>query len=363
MEQLECRFCPSDVGEVVLDLGAQPAADHFPPMADPGPDPLHSLRMWLCARCGLAQLAEDPTTPEEPRGAEPEALARQARQAVADVAWLLPEAGVAAEFGSPHGGSWLGLLAERGLEAAEGPAGGPADVVVDCFGLMHDADQRAGLAERVDRLSADGTLLIQFHSLAAILAEGQWNALRHGHYAYYSTPVLVAMLSEFGLVTREAFRYPLYGGTVLLAAGRGGSPGASVRRVVAQEDALGVRSAAALSRLGGLATAGAESLSAWLRSRPGQAVGYGAASRAVALLCRAGVDRSLLPVVADASPAKQGRRIPGTDIPVGDPGVVLAGPVTALLFLADLLPEVRQAHPQVDWVLADRGVTEPHEGG
>jgi hypothetical protein len=106
-----CRACRSAAGEVVLDLGDQPAADHFPLAGDPGPDPVHPLQMWLCARCGLAQLLTDPTTPEEPRGAEPAALVEQAADAVGRVAsagWL-PVGASAGEYGSPHGGSWLGL--------------------------------------------------------------------------------------------------------------------------------------------------------------------------------------------------------------------------------------------------------------
>ena len=47
------------------------------------------------------------------------------------------------EYGSPHGGSWLSLLAERGLTPAA--PGEPADVIVDCFGMMHAADQAAAL--------------------------------------------------------------------------------------------------------------------------------------------------------------------------------------------------------------------------
>lgn len=363
MNQVECRFCRSESGEIVLDLGLQPASDLFPAAGDPGPDPVHPLRLWLCAGCGLAQLAEDPTSPEEPRGTEPEALVRQAADAVAAVAaaGLLGGRHSVAEFGSPHGGSWLDLLADRGLK----PAHGPADVIVDCFGLMHEADQSAGLAARAAVLAADGVLLIQFHSLAAILREGQWNALRHGHYAYYSTPVLVEMLGSVGLIARSAFRFPLYGGTVLIAATRDGEPDDSVRDLTAAELAAGVRDPAIVGGLGEDAADSAAWLAGWLRARREageRVVGYGAASRAVALLCRAGVAAGLLPAVADASPAKQGGRMPGTDIPVVAPDSVLGGPpVSALLFVPDLLEEVRRAYPQVEaaggrWVTGEDSV-------
>ena len=61
-------------------------------------------------------------------------------------AGLLQDGSRVAEYGSPHGGSWLELLAGRGLTPV--PDGDPADVVLDCFGLMHAADQSAALAGR-----------------------------------------------------------------------------------------------------------------------------------------------------------------------------------------------------------------------
>src|SRR5260370_11861376 len=145
----------------------------------------------------------------------------QAADAVARVteAGLLPERGVVAEYGSPHGGSWLGLLTTRGLAPAGD--GQPADVILDCCGLMHVADQRGALAERAARTAPGGLLLLQYHSLNTILRCGQWNALRHGHYAYYSTAALTAMLAEVGFSPIAAWRFDLYGGTVLLAARRG----------------------------------------------------------------------------------------------------------------------------------------------
>src|ERR1700744_4830504 len=122
MDNYECRACRGRAGEFVLDMATQPASDYFPKYDEPGPDPVYPLQMWLCASCGLAQLLDDPTVPEEPRGAEPAALVEQARDAVARVAaaGLLPAAGRVAEYGSPHGGSWLDLLAARGLTPVTG---------------------------------------------------------------------------------------------------------------------------------------------------------------------------------------------------------------------------------------------------
>lgn len=364
MADVSCRSCASTLGEVVLDLGEQPACDQFPAATDPGPDPRHPLRMWLCAKCGLAQLTEDPTNPAEPRGREPDALVAQARDAVARIAadGLLPAGATVAEYGSPHGGSWLDLITERGAVVA--PVGAPADVIIDCFGLMHEPDQRAALAERAARLRPGGTLLIQFHSLATILRAGQWNALRHGHFAYYSTPVLLDMLRSVGVTARTAHVFPLYGGTVLLAASKGGTGDAALEALVAAELAEGVRRPERVSGMQDAAAVAATWLAGEVRRRreQGQRVlGYSAASRAVSLLTLAGLDRTALPAIADASPAKRGRRMPGTDIPIiGLDELVAGAPHAVVLFVPDLLPEVRRELPQVEagggtWLLAEQG--------
>jgi C-methyltransferase C-terminal domain/Putative zinc binding domain/Methyltransferase domain len=356
-EPHHCRSCRGTDGEIVLDLGDQPAADHFPAVDEPGPDPAYPLQMWLCANCGLAQLLIDPTVPEEPRGAEPAALVEQAEDAVERVAvagWL-PTGARTAEYGSPHGGSWLALLAERGL--APVADGEQADVVLDCFGLMHSADQAAALAERAARVAPRGVLLLQYHSLATIVRLGQWNLLRHGHYAYYSTTALRRMLAAVGFVPRQAWRFELYGGTVLLAATRADTAGkgdASVGDLLGDEAAVGVEDPARVRSLQDSAVSRAEALHQWLVEQKAAGctvLGYGAASRAVALLCRAGVDRGLLGAVGDASPAKHGRRMPATDIPVVPPAELIAArPNAVALFLPDLITEIRATLPQVEAV-------------
>ena len=361
-----CRSCSCRSGYIVLDLGNQPACDHFPEYRDPGPDPGYPLEMWLCSSCGLAQLVGEPTTADEPRGAEPQALVAQAVDAVerlATTGWLSGRSRVV-EFPSPHGGSWLGLLAGRGLVPVTDD--GPADLVIDSFGMMHDPDQSEALAARADRVAPGGALLLQYHSLDTIIRLGQWNALRHGHFAYYSTSALVGMLEASGLNPRFAWRFDLYGGTVLLAASREPGPGAapddSVKALLTEEARLGVRDQAVVGRLQDRAEAHARALRNWLvgqRNAGKRVLGYGAASRAVALLCRAGVDQQLLPAIADSSPSKHGRRMPGTDIPIVDPARLAAGsPDAVLLFVPDLLSEVRRDFPQVEesggeWVDAD----------
>ncbi|WP_054813184.1 class I SAM-dependent methyltransferase [Nocardia arizonensis] len=345
-----CRACRGRELVTVLDLGRMPAADHFPPAGQPvrAGEAAHPLSMRHCRGCGLTQLGADDTDTAEPRGVEPRALREQAADAVARVA----ESGLLTgrtvrEFGSPHGGSWLGTLAERGFTPTEDPA----DVVLDSFGLMHEPDQRAAFAERAAATAPNGLLLVQYHSLHTIVAGEQWNALRHGHFAYYTLSVLRDLLRTAGLSVRSAWEFDLYGGTVLIAARRphDAPHDASVARVLARE--AGTDDAEVLTGLQRAADRQAVALRAELEdlaARGSRVYAYGAASRAVALLRLAGVHRGLLTAVADASPGKQGRRMPGTDVPIISPDeLVAARPDRVLLTVPDLRAEVEERYPQL----------------
>ncbi|MFC7448794.1 transferase [Rhodococcus daqingensis] len=365
---MTCRACPGTETDRLLDLGNVPAADFFPLASTPvSPDEsAHPLAMDLCKRCGLAQLADDDTIADEPRGVEPQALKDQAVDAIRTVG----EAGrligdTVIEFGSPHGGSWLPLLADRGFRRP--PIGARASVVLDCFGIMHEPDQRAAFLRRAASTDDDGVLLIQFHSLRTIIEHEQWNALRHGHFAYYSLTVLCRLLADVGMAVTDAWEFDLYGGTVLIAArhGRGADTGATVHRILDAEGVLGVDRPHTVSRLQHAADRHSDWLRVLLESmayHDRRVFAYGAASRAIALFSRAGIDSRLISAVADASASKQGRRMPGTDVPIISPEQLLAAdPDWVLLTLPDLLPEVQRQLPGLGgrWVVNWAGGDKP----
>ncbi len=350
----------------VLDAGLQPPSDLHPLPTDPTPDPQFPLIMVMCIDCRLVQLESDATIPEEPRGLEPQALVEQAEAAVdqAQADGYLRAGMRVLEYPSPHGGSWVSQLDRRELiEVSQGPA----ELLVDIFGMMHEPDQRAALISRISQMSADAILLMQFHTVAAIVRSGFWNALRHGHFAYYSTPVLVRMAAELRLTAISASEYPLYGGTILLALAKEGSrwgdQGDSVTRLVDQEIAEGILEPAVVSSLNDSLANSASALSRYLadaRSRSEAVAGYSAASRTSALLQLAlGDCAEDLGTIADAAPGLHGRTMPGSRIPIVSPAdLVDSRPNKVLLFVPDLLDEVRRTLPEIErnggrWVVLD----------
>lgn len=349
----------------MLDAGLQPPSDLHPEPEDPTPDPEFPLIMVMCLNCRLVQLESDPTTPEEPRGLEPRALVEQADAAIhqAEAEGYLRSGIRVLEYPSPHGGSWVEQLERRSLIEV---SRGPAELLVDIFGMMHEADQRSALIDRISQMSADAILLMQFHTVAAIVRSGFWNALRHGHFAYYSTPAMVRMAAEFGLTAVSASEYPLYGGTILLALAKQGSrwgdQAESVTNLINREIAEGVLQPAVVASLNESLASSAAALGTYLvdaRSRSETVAGYSAASRTSALLRRGHVTAQDLVAIADAAPGLRGRAMPGSRIPIVSPAeLVERRPDKVLLFVPDLLDEVRRALPEIElnggrWVVLD----------
>lgn len=342
----ECILCGSRDGVIVLDLGAQPSPRHWPLPTDPLPDPTHALAMRLCRGCGLAQLDADDTTEPEVPVPEPRAVVDQARRAVADLGRLghLDGRATVVEFGSPHGGSWLPLL---DLVSTDGPA----DLVVDSFGLMHERDLPAALARHAEALAGDGLAVFLIQPLGDIVAQRAWTALRHGHHGYFTLTSLRNALGTVGITPTSVLRYDLYGGVAVVLASRGGEPDADLLAAYDDEARRGLAAPEGLACLADAVSASTNRLRSYLESH--RAAGtrlfaYGAASKAVAELAMVGDASGAILAVGDASPAKQGRCMPGSRVPVISPeALVAADPAEVLLLLPDLHDELLTTHPSL----------------
>ena len=174
------------------------------------------------------------------------------------------------------------------------------------------------------------------------------------------------MLAAVGFTVTAARRYPLYGGIVTLTAARTAEnppvDTATVDAVVAPEQAGGVLRPATVGVLQHSVrrtAAGLRELLVAQRAAGKRVFGYAAAPRAVALLRVAELDATLLSGVADASPDKHGRRMPGTDIPIITPDdLAAAKPDLVLVFDSALVGAARTALPEVErgaWVDAGAG--------
>jgi hypothetical protein len=224
-----CRACGYFGVQKVLDLG--------------------ELAMDLCQLCGLAQLACDGPAAGEVCRERVNIPQEHAISAIrtADAADLL-RGNTVRQFGGSHGGSWLPLLTDLGFDPVDH---GQADVVVDCFGSVHDADQRAALQRLANATSPAGVLLLQFQSVADLVQRDKWNFLRRGHFAYYSLTALVGLLGTAGMSVATAWQLDVHGDCVMLAAihARHWPADPGVTRILEVERQLKITTAEAFSGL------------------------------------------------------------------------------------------------------------------
>ncbi len=353
-----CRGCGSRRLTRVLDLGEQPACDHFPPVDDPAPDPLWPLALTMCADCALVQLDHVSPAPEEPLALESETLKRHARDVSRTVLSRLglPPGSTVREFASHHGGSWVAALTAAGCVVVNGtPAGvtvngetvtdetvddksvddgtagdGRADLVVDNQSIIHAEDLETQLAQRVAALADDGVLVIEFHHALQQLEQGQFDTARHGHPLSFSLTSWANACRRHGLEVVDAWPEDVFGGCLIVAARRAGR--GSVHRDVADILADRLRRRTSADFVAHLERA---------RAAGRRVIAYGAGSKACTLLGVTGVGADLLPMVADLSPAKHGRRVPGVGIPIVSPEeLVAAAPDEVMILTWDIAAEV-----------------------
>lgn len=346
-----CRGCGRPLVDLVLDLGEQPAAESFPPLDDPAAEQRFPLRVYWCPTCRLAQLGPTVSTEDTPAVVESAAGRAHAERVLAETIErhdLLAGASVR-EFPSPHGSSWLPHALTAGLRPVEAPA--RADLLLDAYGLLHSADLSAELAARAEALADDGVLVMEFHHLQALVTQAQFDMVRHGHTMYLSLESLVPALARHGLGVTHVDQSPLYGGGLVLTVRRGGQPDPTVDAARRRERMLGLDRPDGIRALQAAADKAWNGLRTWLsaeRAAGRTVVGYGAPTKATTLLCGADVGPDLLPFTVDASPAKHGRAIPGSRIPIRPVADLLdAKPDSVLILIWDLVDEIRAQLPEV----------------
>jgi hypothetical protein len=358
---LECRGCTSSRTSVVADLGDVPASDLFPLIDDPAVDPRWPLQLYFCADCALAQLGpEAHSTPELPRAIESATSLEHAKESAVDLVQVerLVPGNTFIEIDSPHGGSWSDGFVERGLVPRRPDE--KADLVVDLHALTHEEDLTGPLAAHADRLAPGGRLVIETHHLLPLVEQAQVDMIRHGHWVYLSLSSLQRLFARHGMVVTRAVEVPVYGGSLRVTAGRAEdhpSIDASVKRILAVEKAAGLDDGRGLAEFGRLGSGVAQHFREHLveaRDAGVSVAGYGAPSKAPTLVALAGIDHSMLPYTVDLSPEKEGRRLPGTTIPIYLPGELLRRrPQEVVVFTWDIIEEVvRQLHDAAagtDW--------------
>ena len=356
-----CRHCGGTRLLPVIDLGESPPSNAYPPVGtDPADEAALPLRVVACEDCWLVQ-TEDVIDRESLFAADYAYFSSFSTSwlahAEAYVTRMVDELALGpddlvVEVAS-NDGYLLQYVLERGVRALGiEPTTGTAERAVErgvqtvtrFFGvelaeelaadgvrprlmvannvLAHVPDIDDFVSGFRILLPTDGLVTFEFPHLLVLLRDGLYDTIYHEHYSYLSLGAVRTVLAANGLRVVDVEAIPTHGGSLRVSAARADGPrdaSPSVERVVEDERRAGLFEPRGYAALQGLADRTRD----WLRTTLGDArdrglgvSAYGAAAKGTTLLNHAGIDVSLLPTVVDRNPAKVGRQMPGTGIPI-----------------------------------------------
>jgi SAM-dependent methyltransferase len=359
-----CRFCGAPLVHDFVDLGLSPLCQtHVEEHQLGEPEEFFPLRVRVCERCFLVQLAES-VAPQRIFGeyayfsSYVDALVESARAhceamvkrlglgAASRVVEIASNDGYALQHYAARGIPVLGIEPAANVAAAARERGVPtlvrfvgrdtarevvashgrADFVFGNNVLAHVpalGDFVAGLAIL---LAPRGTLTMEFPHVAALMEGNQFDTIYHEHFSYFSFTTAERVFAAHGLRVFDVEEIPLHGGSLRVHVchdGDGAQPtGARVAALRARERDAGLGSLETYAGFAERVRATKRDLLALLvdvKRRGRRVAAYGAAGKAVTLLNYCGIRTDFVDYCVDRNPYKQGKYLAGVRIPIHPP--------------------------------------------
>ena len=359
---MKCRHCGAELSLPLIDLGSAPPSNAYLTTAT-----LHSPEKWfplnvlVCSECWLAQT-------ECTTGAEELFDADYAYFSSYSTTWLHHAeryvADMQARFGLNETSHVVEVAANDGyllqyVKARNIPCTGVEPttstataarakgipIVDDFFGtrlakelvdqgkqadltaannvLAHVPDINDFVAGFAMLLKPLGVSTFEFPHLMRLIDENQFDTIYHEHFSYLSLTAVSRIFAHNGLVIFDVEEHPTHGGSLRVFAQRGNSVIHAVTPRVAEmlkrERAAGMTTPDYYVGFQSRANQIKNAFLAFLieaKNTGKKVAAYGAAAKGNTLLNYAGVRPDLLHWVVDRNPAKQGKYLPGSRIPI-----------------------------------------------
>jgi SAM-dependent methyltransferase len=359
---VKCRFCQHELTYEFIDLASSPPSNSFLSMDELNqPEVFYPLKLFVCDNCFLVQIDEYKKSEEifSDKYAYFSSFSstwlEHARQYVE---MITPRLGLnkeslVVEIGS-NDGYLLQYFKEKsipclGIEPAKSTAEVARDKGIEVVSEFFDIK----LSERLvkERRKADlilgnnvlahvpdinnfveglkilleknGVITLEFPHLMRLVEENQFDTIYHEHFSYLSFHTVTRIFLKHGLVLFDVDELPTHGGSLRIYAGHQEdsskelSP--NVEALYAKEYAAGMGDLSYYLGFQDKANKVKYELLSFLlaQKREGKkVVAYGAAAKGNTLLNYCGIKKDLIEFVADASPHKQGKFLPGSHVPV-----------------------------------------------
>ncbi len=203
---------------------------------------------------------------------------------------------------------------------AEGKA---ADLIAANNVLAHVPDINDFLSGMARLLKPRGIATFEFPHLMQLVNSCQFDTIYHEHFSYLSFTAVHSCFERNGLAVFDVEELPTHGGSLRVYAQRvtsGAHPvAASVTHLLERETAAGMATSSYYEGFQPRANQTKDDFVSFLieaRRNGKRVAAYGAAAKGNTLMNYAGIRPDLIEFVVDRNPAKQGKFMPGSRIPI-----------------------------------------------
>lgn len=359
---MKCRHCATDLALPLIDLGsAPPSNSYLNEKSLHAPEKWYPLRVLVCTECWLVQ-TEDYTHHAELFSADYAYFSsfsttwlQHAERYTASVVtrFRLGDESFVVEVASNDGyllqnfkavgipclgieptTSTAAVARGKGIEVVEDffgtelarrlvAEGKSADLIAANNVLAHVPDINDFVAGFALLLKPNGVATFEFPHLLKLVQEKQFDTIYHEHFSYLSLVAVLRIFESNGLSIFDVEELPTHGGSLRVYAQRSdtGELKASERvsRLATVEIESGIRTANFYANFQAAADRIKNDLLSFLieaKNAGKTVVAYGAAAKGNTLMNYAGVRPDLVQFVVDRNPAKQGKHMPGSRIPI-----------------------------------------------
>lgn len=373
----QCRFCRMPLTRTLIDLGLQPLANSYLGYDKLDlPEPRYPLHARVCESCFLVQVDHDvppeaifseyayfssysPSWVEHARHYAETMTSRFALRPNSLVIEIASNDGYLLQHFKTAGIGVLGIepAANVAKEAeARGIAtevaffnhetaarlradGVQADLMTANNVLAHVPDLNEFVGGFPLVLNAQGVLTVEFPHLLNLIEQTQFDTIYHEHYSYLSLLACEQIFAAHGMRVFDVEELPTHGGSLRLFVCHNAAdydPCEGLEIIRQKEKNAGIGKLATYDGFSPRAKAIRDELREFLKEAKAESLNvtaYGAAAKGNTLLNFCEIDTSLVSAVFDKNPHKQGRYLPGSQIPIKSPDQIVQIKPDILLIL------------------------------
>lgn len=355
-----CQICNSSKLKLVLDLGHQPLCDTLlsKQMLDE-PERTYPLRMMWCDNCTCVQLdycvsGSEVYHPDYPyRSGITKELAEYQKKISHSLVekFNLKSGDLVIDIGSNDGTLLMGFkrkgirvlgveptniakIARRaGIETIQSffdlktaqkikKKYGLASLIITTNTFAHMQEIGEFITGAYSLLAVDGVFINETHYLLDVIKAGQFDTIYHEHLRTYSLKSYLNLFDQYDFTVTDAGRGSRYGGNIRVYAtkGKGRNRTQSVKKLLREEEKFGLGNLTTYIKFADrVKKARFKFMNFLFNAKKGNKtiVGNSAPARASTLLNYYGVDRELLPYIAEQPTSlKLNMYLPGQHIPI-----------------------------------------------